>query len=234
MRNVMKLEVEFVEKYKGKSVTILWSGGLDSNMLLALAIKAECKIQLLSIESPSLPNLEAEQINRERVLDILRPNYNIEHKIFKIGHLSPVPCLLAQMRVWASIMPIAYGKYTDHVMIGYVMSDQALSYLDDLQSYWQAGEVFHDYDCGNYPELSFPITKLHKHDIMAYLHKCHPELDYHHVYCENPKIRGEEKIIIACKECPSCKKMEDLGTDNPAMYTRDIAEDDKSELIDLN
>jgi hypothetical protein len=102
----------------------------------------------------------------------------------------------AQMPFW--IMS-GLRAVTDEVHIGYVMNDDAISYLGDIQKIWNSYKCIHD----KLPKLKFPLAKLNKEIIKSQL----PDSLFQEVFsCENPHLTIDEKSFVECGTCVSCNK----------------------------
>lgn len=195
-----KVKSDFVKKYYRQPVTILWSGGLDSNCLLLMAIEADCDIRLIIVDSDQLPNRRAEERNRDMALNKLADKH--PDAIIKTTYIQS-PTMsghfhLNQMQMWLSAAVLLPTHGT--LMIGYVCGDEAISFLSELQRAWNAAN-FNRID--NFP-LTFPLAKVTKGEFMRYVGDT---LKFMSIYCEHPQAVGD--IWTRCNKCPSCRRMGD-------------------------
>ncbi len=200
-----KTREDFKKKYYRKPVTILWSGGLDSNCILLMAIEAECEIHVVTVDSEQLPNYRAERQNRTAILDKLRDEYprtHIRHEVILSQNMTG-DFHFNQMQMWLSAM-ILLSTYGD-LMIGYVCGDEAISYLPELQKAWKACS----FNRKDPMDLHFPLTKVTKAEFTDYVAHTLPFMS---IYCEQPIPTGD--MYSKCGNCPSCRRMTD---DNVSM-----------------
>ncbi|QZI90337.1 hypothetical protein MYOV003v1_p0013 [Vibrio phage 207E48.1] len=206
--------IEFIDKYRDSEVSILWSGGLDSNVLLLLAIEANCDIRLVTVSSQQLPNSEAEEWNRGvvyRELQRLYPDAQMRRTEVKSPDMLG-GYHLAQLQMW--VIAMMSIKPTNTFLVGYVMGDEAVSFIPDIENLWGALAFNRKYDV----KLAFPLVKAHKEEMQEYVRE--RGLTYLNMYCENPHWSGlgQTGHPVACGVCPSCLRATNLKR---VMYMHD-------------
>lgn len=196
-----------------KKVLIAWSGGLDSTFLIQYYLNLGYVVDVVNC---NLRNGGPEQMKREQVaMKKMMKGYFRDKPVTLIGtsHVAlDGYCFsalnLSQVPVWIFNL-ISYLR-TDHteVAIGYVMNDDAVSFLDIITGIWNsyAGIVG-----APLPPIMFPLTKYKKWRIWDELHS---ELRKHVTWCESP-----EKTV-RCGFCPSCKRMIDMGLQLPLIVEK--------------
>lgn len=103
--------------------------------------------------------------------------------------------ILSQPPLWILFSQYIVDFQIDEIQIGYIMNDDAISYLEDVRNLYDAYKPF---IVANRPKLEFPLTKMKKRDILNQL----PEFIVKNIsYCE---LYDEKN----CK-CESCKKHRD-------------------------
>jgi hypothetical protein len=121
--------------------------------------------------------------------------------------------VLSQPQLWTIAGHLNSGDFSSkriyEIQIGYVMSDQALSYLKEIKILYKALLNFTDKKEWIPPKLEFPIIKQGKHELASYIHTKYPDIFKLCCCCENPKIalKGRKKEYKPCGYCASCRRM---------------------------
>ena len=229
-------------KYKGKKVTVLHSGGLDSNIIVAGLYFAGADVNAVSIRSKVLSSSTIEERTRKLFLDRLnaalpdRRNIYSETITFD-GRLQGIHRnRFSQMSIWLNMLPLVSREDDDCVVLGYVMSDQGNTMIDNLKRSWRSQAPFLSWG-KKLPSLEFPVTRFAKRELINYLqHKCKeknvPDLIQHiHWFCELQL----GSIMSRCGDrCESCKRAKneklfdwDIATNLPAIFST------RMELLDF-
>lgn len=188
-----------------KKVLCLFSGGLDSTYMVELALKKNYEVTLLHIDLSQGDRSVYEKNAVDNVVKYFNDEYpDSSIKVVSVKtefdrNIKPL-IYFAQMPFWITY-PLYYANECDEVWIGYVMCDQAISYLDDIRKIWNSFKRISHED--RYPKLIFPLCKISK-EMIRY------DMDYDlfqlTVYCESPvDVKGK---LTPCGECPSCKRAE--------------------------
>jgi 7-cyano-7-deazaguanine synthase in queuosine biosynthesis len=192
-----------------KNIIVMSSGGFDSTYLIWKNLEEGNKVFPVYIETTIDPEQKKAEINALNIIchyfsDIYgfsMINCWPERLELNVTYAKGIP--LQQSQVWiygAFLFSQKEQKNFDEVQIGYIMNDCALSYLDELKNLWNAFNLFKHDASNKTPNLSFPIIKKLKFDIMNVLSEKCPEIFSFVHFCERPKEKEN------CKECPSCKK----------------------------
>jgi hypothetical protein len=106
-----------------------------------------------------------------------------------------------QMPLW--LIGILYSLESDMntVGIGYILNDDAISYLNDMQKIFRSFRPLMDENVPM-PKLEFPLSKKRKSDFLKLLP---PELLSLTVRCENP-TKTLDGAFIECNVCVPCKR----------------------------
>lgn len=208
MMKHMKQYWQSMEQYKDKSVSVMWSGGLDSNFLIYSLLKVGANVTAHSFSSTQLPAAPAEKAARKALAEMFetyRPNHFISREYtpsIPLGSGS----LFGQARFWTGVMGlVADIDETDYVMLGYIMGDDAISYLDEIKAEWDAKAW--NASNSDWPELVTPLVKITKSDIANELADCHiMSLYYLNWCCERPEIVRDVDVYQECGRCTSCKR----------------------------
>ena len=192
-----------------KKVLVLFSGGLDSTYLVYKNLKEGN--QVIPIYTEIMNNTKkvyAEKTQIDRIYNLLYEEFSgYLHPIyfpnrFEITGSGGNVSVLPQVPAW--IFGIIYSgqlQNVDEVQIGYVMNDDAISYLDDIKA------IYHSYQNMvpiKLPELVFPLTKTKKYEIDEKLPEKYRELT---ISCEYPTIAYNQGIkFYDCGDCEPCKR----------------------------
>lgn len=212
---------------KNKTILVLFSGGLDSTYLVYKNLKDGNYVKPIYVELGN--NREKsiiEKIQTEKLIRIFNEEFNDRLqdiiKPIKLVVNSGAPELLfKQMPLW--ITSIIYSdelSYVDEIHIGYVMNDDAISYLEDIRKiYYSYQGIIHK----KLPKLLFPLYKLGKDTISNRLPEKYKELT---ISCEFPKLAlsGDGVRHFDCGSCSPCKRAVRLNR-HP-----DMLDDDKLTL----
>lgn len=206
-------------KYKGKVVTLPWSGGLDSTMLLLGLLDAGVEeVRTIAFTGGQLPNPEHEKFARETIRDILgEAGYKVTHREVELppirdGHW-PNSFAYAQHTMWMQMLPMVVSEHTDVVLMGYISTDGFIPFIEDMKKHWIAGN--YNYAGNSFPELHFPIKKLHKYHVIDSLLTLAEKLKVTRIrdfvtFCHQTFKAGN--FILRCGECSNCKSADSKGT----------------------
>lgn len=204
-----------------KTITVPWSGGLDSTYLILKALAEGHKVQAISFDGRNLPNSNHEAGARSRIKHIIQHSkYNnkfnhTEIQIPGIGGMWPNAYMWAQHTVWMRMLPIVV-PYSDEVWMGYLASDGILEYIEE--------HMFNEYNSANYniredcsvplPLLKIPLRKLTKNELWDKLTTGAEDLDLYGIihevsYCPYTWRIGD--ILFRCGGCEQCEKMDERG-----------------------
>ncbi len=183
---------------------IAWSGGLDSTALVWRMLQAGHSVETIYIEIPG----NGEKVKREqaaitKMLEFMKP-YPIHHLGTSTINLTVYSDLeLAQPAIWVMGLVYAAHPKIDEVNIGYVLSDQAISWIPDIKTLWSgyAGLLRQ-----KLPPLEFPLTKVDKRDLWRDLP---PELRNEVTWCECHSTEPIH-VEIPCGTCVPCQRMKYL------------------------
>ena len=219
-----------------KKVLILFSGGIDSTYLLHKNIIEQNDITLAYVNLDN--NHVKTPIEKQQSAFILN-EYNRDRKdpICLIDTISVTisaflngQIYLTQPIIWIFGM-IYSGKLSDvdEIQVGYVMNDDAISYLDDIQNLYKSFEPF----VHKLPKLVFPLKKEKKSEfykelpdkIKDLVFSCEEaifinnpsEVDLKNIsYLSYNKNPDESPIIDyrTCGECVICKRQKYDGIYN--------------------
>jgi hypothetical protein len=106
------------------------------------------------------------------------------------------------MPIWMFALTFSQGFDVDEIQIGYVMNDDAISYLEDIQNIYKAYQPI----CEPMKPLVFPLIKMKKWEMAKKLPQQYLDLIFS---CENATIIGSKDAEIIqyepCCECTPCR-----------------------------
>jgi 7-cyano-7-deazaguanine synthase in queuosine biosynthesis len=198
-------------------ISVLWSGGMDSTYLIQhLLDKSPNNVVWASYVKI---NNNKEKIKMElnaikKITPILKQKYLDRFYYRGIScefDLKQVTNNLKfyQMPIWISAVVCTTGSNVNEIAIGYVMNDDAISYLNDFKKIVKSFDALSK---NKFPKISFPLDKIKKDEIIENMD---PSLLKHVVWCECPKIGSGR--IRPCKGCDACKRSPILHRKNKAL-----------------
>lgn len=203
---------------KNKNVLILFSGGLDSTYLIWKNLKEGNNIFPVYVE---LDNNINKSIVEKQEIKLLHEKFVNE---FGFGRIQPIhfvtklgiygsyqsPVNFPQPILWIFSLIFSINKYIDEIQIGYVINDDAISFINEIKNVYRSLKPFMDYQ----KPIKFPLIKETKFKLIDELPKKYLS---HVTSCENPnltKISVKNKnngnkytFYKPCGGCISCKKI---------------------------
>jgi hypothetical protein len=185
------------------NILALWSGGLDSTYMLKMLSEQGHSVRAGYVE---FLNNDTKIAREKAAIEGLiqqgfRKQYDIDYRgtIYSVKMKRPsLNFRLSQPMVWLNALASMANEDTDAIAIGYVMNDDAVSFLEDFKriyrSFWPL--------LNHTPKLIFPLAKTSK--VEAWVGLGDPYRQYVS-WCENT---GEEDL---CGTCVPCRKMKYLG-----------------------
>lgn len=189
--------------FLNKRFFVLWSGGLDSTYLIYYLLQSGAKVEAGYVEIlNNREKVRREKRAIEKLVKVFRSHWNEDHFQYQgvllstfVKMAAPVVSLV-QVPIWIiGLIMSGLGKrhyYKDYVALGYVMGDDAISFLPEITRIYKAYEgISHN----RFPQLVFPLSKKSKMEFYDNLPKEYLEKI---TFCE-----GSKEL---CGECSSCKK----------------------------
>lgn len=189
---------------KKQSVLVLWSGGLDSTYLIykMLCDGYRVKAFYINIQNNTYQT-EREKTAIQKMIPIFK-QWDFEYlgELIDINILNPNSKYMLNYPPLFLLVPYVMGD-VDNLAIGYVMNDDAISYIEDIKNIYNSIQPLCSADL---PKLIFPLSKYKKEDIWNKL--IPPELRQHVTWCENSACE-----TVGKDNCPSCQRMSFLDVD---------------------
>lgn len=205
-----------------KKVAVLFSSGLDSTYLIWKNLEEGNEVFPIYVEIKNNVNkTKIEKQNVKMLFEIFREKYgyrkiNEPYFITEVSIMTSNDDLLfTQLPIW--IFSLAYLPINkiDEIQIGYVMNDDAISYIDDIKKFYKAHAWLHK---SKQPKLVFPLIKIYKQEMMRNL-----PLEYKNYItsCENPEllpyhmhVKGTNRKLQFYKPCGDCVPCKRIIRDN--------------------
>ena len=198
------------KKYK-KNVLVMASAGFDSTVLMYENLQKKNYVIPLYIRTcinDDQKNLEIESLRNITTFFAERYGHDFisyDPKIEEINLSYAEKVMLEQPLVWiigAYLFSQNGDQQIDEIQLGYIMEDQALSFLEEIKNLWNSLNKFQGPHLGNkIPKLTFPIIKYTKYRTMNIIANMIPEIFHLIHFCESPK-----EDWTNCETCNSCKK----------------------------
>lgn len=181
---------------------VSWSGGVDSTYLIQKLLKEGYEVlgvytKILNNEEKTKRELQAIENLYEKYFKF----YNFKYEIASSIEINYFNSSLTLSQVLPFLTSLIYSsKNCDRVTIGYIMNDDAISYLSEIKDIWN---TFQGINFEKLPILEFPLIKTNKESIINDLEEI---LLKNVTWCENVKgVLGR-----FCDECVPCKKLKSL------------------------
>lgn len=208
---------------------IAWSGGLDSTALVWKSLLDGHKVKTIYIEIPGNgEKVKREQAAMVKMMEFMKP-YPIEN-LYKstIDLTVQADIELAQPAVWLLGLAYACKPDIEEVNVGYVLSDQAVSWIPEIKALWNS---YSGLMRKPLPPLEFPLIKWDKRDLWNLLP---PELRAHATWCESssgPHADPEKLIIVdtPCGSCVPCRRMKFLD-----LFPQSLSDQKVDNIVDPN
>lgn len=213
-------------QYRNKRVTVLHSGGLDSNVILAGLYFAGAEVNAVSIRAKVLSSAVIEERTRKLFIERLKESNKGKGSITSEtitfdGSLQGIHRnRFSQMAIWLNMLPMVSRVDDDAVILGYVMSDQGNAMIDCLKKTWRTHAAYLRWGA-KLPSLDFPVTRFAKPELVKYLqHKCKElgvdeNIVHIHWFCELQLGAVMDRCESRCESCKRAK--------NENLFNFDIA-----------
>lgn len=214
-----------------KKVGVLYTSGLDSTYLVYKNLKEGNLVSPFYVEfKNNSDKTKAEKYNTSKQHELLKDEFGdflcpLRDILALHIHEYNYTTALVQAPVWIYAAQFIQSYDLDEIQIAYVMNDDAISYLDDLQTLYKAYHALSHGEKEQIP-LAFPLVKTSKKQILDGL----PVKYRKHLWsCELPQSVGteEEPRYVPCNgECHPCRRYRyieqefggNYSSEYPALY----------------
>lgn len=204
-------------------IFVLWSGGVDSTRLIWELLTLGHEVHAGYIK---ILNNEQQSIRELAAMESMAPFFTEAYNFKFLGVLTEMlicnatdNSILPQFPMFLTCVYHLKNGY-DKIAMGYVMNDDAISFLDDITNCYNSYRPLVDH----LPELIFPLIKKRKATVYDTLpEKLKPLV----VWCENPS-----ETVSVCGTCCSCKRMIEAGRQevNAVTMATEITTDPKYDI----
>src|SRR5258706_4867360 len=164
MKNKKKMTTS--DEEPKKRVAILFSSGLDSTYLIWKNLENGNEVLPIYIEIKNNENkTKIEKQNVTMLCEMFREKYGdkkIQHTCFISEVLitnNNLDLLFTQLPIWIFSLVYLPMHRIDEIQIGYVMNDDAISYINEIKKFYKAHSWLHEI---KQPKLVFPLIKEYK------------------------------------------------------------------------
>jgi len=198
-----------------KNIVILFTGGLDSTYLLYKNLKEGNHVDIIYTKIQNNPEKTQSEIHAidEIIVEMNRLfspcSISFKYNSVEINALADG---IRLKQLPSHMLTVMHGIHDlqSEVQLGYCMNDDMVSYIEDLKKLYESWMPF----CApGMPNITFPLLKIHKIDMLRELPKSLRDLVFS---CENPP-----ELCKPCGECDSCRKYQYLSKS----YGREIFEE---------
>lgn len=196
----------------GRIPLLLYSGGMDSTLMLALETHDGKKVDTLYVDgSQAVDKIQMEFRARAGAMQALEEHYkkpvvrfSYEHRVIRPVNTNHQG--FSQLLPWfTAAMDYADPQRHSAVLMGYVAGDQMVSQLHHIEAAWNA--LFMAISQTIVP-IKFPLKFATKREIYESLTNHYPMLKDHYWYCENPAFKLVDghatTSLVPCQRCASC------------------------------
>ncbi len=196
----------------GRIPLLLYSGGMDSTLMLALETYEGKLVDTLYVDgSQSVDKIRMEFKARADAMQALEDHYQKSVVRFSHEHRVPRPMNtdhqgFSQLLPWfAAAMDYVNPNQHSAVLMGYVAGDQMVSQLHHIETAWNALSMAMSQTI---VPIKFPLKFATKREIYESLTTHYPMLKDHYWYCENPAFKLVDErattSLVPCQRCASC------------------------------
>lgn len=210
-----------IETLKDKRVSLVFSGGIDSTMLLEYLINTECKLELVNINiKNNYDQMGKESLASKEIIELLRKHYDGKDNLYWSYPITTnheflfdgggINSIKSQYPILIPFMASSNGEYVMNGMI-----------LDDIETFVVDGKLtttineFHNiFDAfsriQNRPtKLLLPLMGIHKHELLGNYCNDIPKLLSSTYWCERFGDLPTFALSPSSDECEcnKCRKL---------------------------
>lgn len=175
------------QQYAGRTVVVPMSGGADSTLLAACAMRAGCNVELLRLDAQTPSGVDEKRLAPKLydALSVLAKECNVKlsSRIKTVPYdASNFSAPYTQMAWWLSILPVALSKSNVVVAMGWLASDGTKTLAEDFRQSivsTRRSAWLDDVD------VIFPLLEWTKDHVLTCLSNAYPTLVPLVWWCEN-------------------------------------------------
>lgn len=188
-----------------KRIGVLFSGGLDSTYLIRKNLEDGNVVTPYYIEIENNSNkIKLEKDRIEKIINLFKKDYgdlirDVQYSVNIYVKVFENTLIFKQIPIWILGLLYSNNKFLDEFQIGYVMNDDAISYIKDIK------KIYYSYNSilEKVIPLKFPLIKYKKEMLLNELPQKYFDLT---VTCEEPYIDDEyENGLLKYRPCGKCE-----------------------------
>ena len=186
---------------KQKRVLCLWSGGVDSTYMVDHYLSKGYVVDTLYVNfSNNQEKTKREKKAQDLIYDVLRSSYSTTESTGCLSRKNYSEVTVSARNMNLLLLQGMICSLAEHVSghdivaVGYVMNDDAVSFIPEIKKLWKSLLPF----MHNKAKLEFPIVKLNKYHIW---HSLRDDLKPLVTWCESGDALNEP-----CGKCTPCKR----------------------------
>lgn len=222
------------EKFKNKKVAIMYSGGMDSTVVMAELIAKGADVYPMSYDDASLAGL----FKKSPAVEKLMQHYRIYNKLIKIRMYEVEKMrgsdLFGFIPGWKMVMQVSAMAHCqaheiDYLFFGYNGGNYAGAYLDELPEFIEDTTKLYNRMYGSKIETYYPYFDYTKADMVTVGNFYNVPFQYT-ISCRQIQFPG----LFHCGECEVCMRRKESfnisGIKDPTVYVSDI----RNKTMDFN
>ena len=155
----------------GDNILVSWSGGYDSTYMIINLLKQGYNVKAIQIQSPAMVSSKIEVERTKLITPLLEKLGNFSNIVINQEYECHSTFCLPQLPIFLFNLALSSKIETNKVCIGYVMNDDAVSFLPEIKKIWKSlGSL------KKLPPLEFPLIQTKKKEIISYLKREHKEI----------------------------------------------------------
>lgn len=215
-----KKQMDSFKEEPKKKVAVLFSSGLDSTYLVWKNLEEGNAVIPIYVEIKNNENkTKIEKQNVEMLCEMFREKYGCGkmHHLCNVTEVSIIndnrDLLFTQLPIWIFSLVYLPMQRIDEIQIGYVMNDDAVSYIDEIKKFYKAHAWLQDV---RQPKLVFPLIKEWKqkmlqdlpHEYREYVTSCeNPQLLPYYMHVKGENVPKRLQFYKPCGDCVPCRRI---------------------------
>lgn len=198
------------------TVEIMWTGGLDSTLLLFKALKNGFNVRTLSFNSNTQLNSSLMDAHNRKLIKskLEQLGYTFESReidILSITGSWPTMYDKQEHALWLRMLPLYVEPWVREIQLGYLSEDPIMEHISDVQSEYKSGGYNRTTPL---PKLTTPLDTYTKADVIGELKILAEEMNCDNIMhivgtcCSMTRINS---LVVNCGGCAKCKRSIEHG-----------------------